>query len=456
MSVIYPAVTKYAPSSVTKVADDVLRPEIARDLLAISARPAAIKKVTATRVPEVIGAVRDVELLVKLIKTTDRRVITRASLAKHPKYLRAEHLLMMREHPWKSFTFDEVKSALQEERTYRGFGRDTVVKLTTWCRSLPEERQADAYRSIIFHDVNQRLYVPELVIDIMAGRVSGLSLSDIGLEVVADRPYKFARSLDSQYDRAMSSYDTIDVVLAHIISENGLKVPARSADRVSDEAIDHLLRTSSAVELVEQGLITDLNRLVSVVDQLQPETRGRLARLVSDPAVVAVLIDGLTYQTRPNGGDLADLLDRVPDLTFESRLVALSHANSIEVRDFFNGRNLNTPRPGELPAIVDCIRLMNEVEGYERWYHASMGTTIVLLGQCAPSATVLEGIERLLDTYRGVASNLLQDEGLVGRLTVERIRNHVGDTPAVWEMLLRLAGDWAGTIDELAATSRLL
>lgn len=457
MSVQYPAVVKYAPASVTKVADDVLRPEVSRDLISVSARPATIKKVVAGRIPEVIAAVRDVDLLVKLIDTTDRRVVTRTSLARHPKFERAEHFRVLRDHPWKAHSLAEVDALLFEERTPRGFARDTVVRLVTWCRALPPEMKIEAYSKVIMREENQRLLVPELVIDIAAGRVPGLDLASVFPTHAfdAEKPLRIQRIERGQMNRALSTYDTLDLALAKVITENQLQVPLRALDRVTDDAVDHLLRTSSAVELVEQGVVTDPARIRAVIEHLPVETRGRLARQVSDPDLVSALIDGLTHQTKPNAGDLSDLLDRIPDLPFEARRVALSHANSFELRDFFNGRYLNTPRPGEVSAIVDLI-LDSQQDGAERWYHSSLAMTIVVLGQCAPSSVVVEGIERLLDTYPGVAAKLLQDEGLVGRMAVQRISRHIGETPAVWDMLLRLASDWAGTFDELIATAKLL
>jgi len=459
--VTYPAVTKYAPVSVTKVADDVLRPEITRDLLAITARPASIKKVSAARVPDVIASVRDVDLLVKLIDSKDRRVVTRGALARHPKFERAEHLRVLRDHPWKGLSVPEVMAAMADERTDRGFSRDSVILIVTWCRSLPPEERAEAYRSVIVQEAYKRLLIPELVVDVAVGFVPGLEMSETGAapgNALDANPVRgtIARISNKDMNRALRTYPVIDLALAEVITANNLTVPVGAADQMTDEAVEHLLQSPSAVELVEQGAITDLGRLRSVIETLPVETRGRLARVIDDPDTVAALIDGLTYHTRPNGGDLTDLLDRVPDLPFEARLVALSHANTFEFRDFCNGRYLNTPRPGELPLIIDRLRLAREDGGPERWYHDSFNMTIIALGQCAPSAAVLEGIQQLLDTYPGVVTELLKEDGLVGRLTVERIQRAIGTDNMKWDMLLRLAGDWTGTIDELIATSRLL
>ncbi len=461
ISVTYPAVTKYAPVSVTKVADDVLRPEITRDLRAITARPTSIRKVRASRIPEVIASVRDVELLVNLIDTKDRRIVTRVALARHPKYERAEHLRVLRDHPWKGLSVSDVMAAMADERTDRGFSRDSVILIVTWCRSLPPEERAEAYRSVIVQEAYKRLLIPELVVDVAIGSVPGLEMSETGAapsNAQDAHPVRgtIARVSNKDMNRALRTYPVIDLALAEVITANNLTVPVGSADYMTDEAVEHLLHSPSAVELVEQGAITDLGRLRSVIETLPVETRGRLARIITDPDTVAALIDGLTYRSRPNGGDLAGLLDRVPDLPFEARLVALSHANTFEFRDFCNGRYLNTPRPGELPIIVDRLRSAREDDGPERWYHDSLGMTIVAFGQCAPSAAVLEGIERLLDTYPGVVTKLLEDEGLVGRLAVERIHRAIGSNSLEWDMLLRLSGDWAGTLNELIATSQLL
>jgi hypothetical protein len=297
----------------------------------------------------------------------------------------------------------------------------------------------------------------DLVLDVAAGYIPGLDLQAclISHPGTVERPMHLPQLTHPALSAALTGYSVIDLSLAMIAVDNTVPIPVRSVETITDEAVEHLLLTSSAVELVEQGVVTDPQRLIAIVDRLQPMVRGRLARIISDPKVVAVLIDGLTYRARPNAGDLADLLDRVPDLPFEARKVALSHANAIELRDFINGRQLNTPRPGEVSWIIDHL-LATQGDSSEGWYHTSLPTTIQALGLCSPSGAVLEGIDRLIDTYPGLVKNLLQDEGLVGRRTVDHLRALIGEDPEVWEMLLRLAGDWSGTLDELAAAATLL
>ena len=226
-------------------------------------------------------------------------------------------------------------------------------------------------------------------------------------------------------------------------------------DSIDEESVEHLLSTQSSVQLFEKGYVKDYKLLLPVIADLNVATRIRLARVAIDSTITSHLIKDLYYRSRLGASDINELLDIVPDLDTETKIICLSHCSPYEFSDFLRGKYLNSLNPGELPIIIDSYYkgLADTKYGF---YINKEEDFIKSIGQSQPSENVLEGVEHLFLNKDNLVQILLNDQGLVGKRAVEKITETLGEDATLWDNLLRLSAQWSGNLYSLINAAQRL
>jgi hypothetical protein len=444
------AIIRYAPPSVTRVANSVLNPELDRLVAMVTARPKSIRRVPASLIANVFARINSVEVLAALINVGDKRIVMRDNLTKHPKYVRAYDLTIEKAHRWADFDIDTVSKIIDEILRDRHLMNDDIRNIVTWCRRQNPDRRAEAYRRIYQLEPNGRTAFSELYIDVLIGSVPGLTPEGLGVTVDPEQPYKIPSGRTYKQD-AMKAYPRLTLQLAQVCSVNGHTIPLESVDVIDPDAFEFLLRSAGVVNLLEKGLLDDPQRLLPFIDAFDERLRVQLAQRITDPVVVAALIKDIPYGKRTYV-DLFPLLNNVPDLDRDTRMVLITYASNTELRDYLNGMTLNQPEPGDGEFIVRSILDPSA----PRWNNSGAGSIAYTLGVCSPTPVALEAVNTFLDIAEGMTDTILGNQGLLGRVAVERIIAAFGSEQEKWEMLLRLSADWTGNLDTLIATASLL
>jgi len=448
---VHPAIARYAPQSVTRVANSVLNPDVERQVTMLVSRPKTMRRIPATQVDTVLAKVRDVNAVAAIIKTGDNRRITRHALARHPLYERAQNVNIELDNLWNELELEQVKVELATTFQNRGLTADELRKVITWCRRQHGTRKRDAYQQIYTLDPNGRSAIPDLLVDVVLGRVEGLTGEDLGQPFDPEKPFAVNRPRIGSLNDVVARFDHLDLPLAKMCIENSINPPLDSVDGIDDDAFQHLLSGGSAVKLIERGLLDDPRRLLPFIEKFDDRLRAQLAFQISDTDVIAALVKDLTYGKRFHI-DLYSLLNTAPGFDRDTRMTLLTYGSASELRDYINGMTLNQPEEGDGSFIVER---MLDTEG-PRWNVTGPGTLAYVIGMCAPTACAVEAANTFINLQEGSMSYLLDNGGLLGRIAVGRITAVLGEDTAKWEMLLRLSPDWSGNLDGLIAAADIL
>jgi hypothetical protein len=447
---VHAAIARYAPSSVTRVANSVLNPEVERLYSMVVARPKSIRRVPANLLSDVLRRISSVDVIASLINVGDKRRAMRDHLLRHPKYARAHDLNIDKAHPWADHDVDTVISTIEAIIRDRHMQNDDIRRVVTWCRRQHADIRADVYRRVYNIESNGRTAILDLYIDVLTGSVPGLTVADLGHVIDPEKP-KQLPDVRSSKQESMKTYPRLTLALAEICTANGLNPPLDSIDSVDDDAFEHLLHSSSAVKLIENGLLDDPRRLLPFIEEFDARVLVQLAQHVYDPEVIAALVKDIPYGLRTYV-DLYYLLNTVPDLDRDTRMVLLTYASTTEMRDHLNGLTLNQPEHGDATRIVRTI--LDPLA--RRWNIQGAGSLAHVLSTCSPTVYAIEAVNTFLDDVEGMVDTILGSQGLLGRIAVERITNTFGSDQQKWEMLLRLAPDWTGNLDGLISAAAVL
>jgi len=448
---VHPAIARYAPQSISRVANSVLNPDLERQVAMLKARPKSIRRIPAKMVENVLALVRDVNTIAAILKTGDNRRITRLALSRHPLSERAANLIVDRDNPWNELELEEIKSELGTILQVRSLTIDEIRKITTWCRRQSGIKKRDAYLQIYNLDPTGRSAIPDLLTDIVLGRVEGLTIEDLGHAIIPEKRYAFTRPRIGTMNDVVARYERLDLPLARMCTENGIKPPLDSVDIIDEEAFQHLLSEGSALALIEEGMLDDPRRLLPYIDKFDNRLRSQIAFQISDTDVIAALVKDLVYG-KGKYIDLFSLLTTAPCFDLETRMTLLTYASATELRDYINGMTLNQPEEGD--GIIIVKRLLDPEQ--DRWNISGPGTLAYVIGMCAPTPCAVEAANTFINVQEGSMSLFLDNGGFLGRVAVGRITAILADDKAKWEMLLRLAPDWSGTLDGLIATANVL
>ena len=448
---VHSAIARYAPQSVSRVANSVLNPDVERQVSMLVSRPKSIRRIPAKMVENVLELVRDVNTIADILRTNDNRRITRLALSRHPLGERAVNVNVDRDNPWNELSLEEIKSELGIILQTRSLSNEEIRKVSTWCRRKSGIQKRDAYLQIYNLDPAGRSAIPDLLADIVLGRVEGLTIEDLGHAIVPEKPYSFTRPRIGTMNEVVARYERLDLPLARMCIENGIKPPIDSVDAIDEDAFQHLLSEGSAMALIEQGLLDDPRRLLPHIEKFDNRLRSQIAFQISDSDVIAVLVKDLVYG-KGKYIDLFSLLTTNPCFDLETRMTLLTYASATELRDYINGLTLNQPEKGDGIVIVE--RLLDQER--DRWNISGPGSLAYVIGMCAPTPCAVEAANTFIDLLEGSMSLLLDNGGFLGRVAVGKITSVLGDDKAKWEMLLRLAPDWSGTLDGLISASEIL
>jgi hypothetical protein len=461
----YSAVNKHGSEKIVAVLNNFIRPLYLINQDIIANKPKYITKLPLVEAIEVVEKCKDLNLLAKIISVNDKRLKLGKAINKHKRVHQARRLVLLNNHPWLGKSIKEVEEIILEpgnlpEQRYMNlskitFGNHYYELLITYLRSLPEKEKAHAYERafIKFKDI---FFTGEIEIDIKASLVNGISLNDLNNDILneGDKP-SISELSASELTRILSFYRDITKPIAQIETDSNIKLDLDNIDSIDEESVEHLLSTQSSVQLFEKGYVKDYKLLLPVIADLNVATRIRLARVVIDSTITSHLIKDLYYRSRLGASDINELLDIVPDLDIETKIICLSHCSPYEFSDFLRGKYLNSLNPGELPIIIDSYYkgLADTKYGF---YINKEEDFIKAIGQSQPSENVIEGIEHLFLNKDNLVQILLNDLGLVGKRAVEKITETLGEDTTLWDNLLRLSGQWSGNLYSLINAAQRL
>lgn len=461
----YNAVNKHGSDKIVNVLNNFIRPLYLINSDIISNKPKYITKLPLVEAIEVVQKCKDLSILAKIISVNDKRLKLGKAINKHKRVHQARRLLLSNNHPWLNKSMKEVEEIILEpgnlpEQRYLNstkitFGNHYYELLITYLRSLPDKEKAYAYKRAHskFKDI---FFTGEIEIDIKAALVNGISLFDLNNDnLIEDNKSSITELSASELNRILTYYSDITKPLATLATEGGLKLDLDNIDSIDEESITHLLSTQSSVQLFEKGYIKDYKLLLPVIADLNTQTKVRLARVVIDSNITTHLIKDLFYRSRLGASDLNELLEIIPDLDTETRIVCLSHCSPYEFTDFLRGKYLNTLRTGELPIIIDAYYNGLADSKYGFYIHKEEDF-IRSIGNCQPNDKINEGIKHLFLNKDNMVQILLNDQGLVGKKTIETITEVIGEDATLWDNLLRLSGQWSGNLYSLINAAQKL
>ena len=461
----YNAVNKHGSDKIVNVLNNFIRPLYLINQDIISNKPKYITKLPLVEAIEVVQRCKDLNILAKIISVNDKRLKLGKAINKHKRVHQAKRLLLSNNHPWLNKSIKEVEEIILEpgnlpEQRYLAlskitFGNHYYELLITYLRSLPDNEKAYAYERAYskFKDI---FFTGEIEIDIKASLVNGMSLNDLNNDILNEGDKSSITELSaSELTRILSYYSDITKPLATLATDGGIKLDLDNIDSIDEESITHLISTQSSVQLFEKGYVKDYKLLLPVIADLNTQTKVRLARVVTDSSITAHLIKDLFYRSRLGASDLNELLDIVPDLDTETKIVCLSYCSPYEFSDFLRGKYLNTLKAGELPIIIEAYYNGLADSKYGFYIHKEEDL-IRSLGNCQPNDNINEGIEHLFLNKDNLVQILLNDQGMVGKKTIDIITEVIGEDATLWDNLLRLSGQWSGNLYSLINAAQKL
>lgn len=448
-----PALTAFSPANARMAVASINTPTAASDLRMVLRRPKTIKKLSVDAAKQVIVAVDDPHDLVALLKVGDKRIALRKALSAHRLRPRADALSrrpheVLQGKPL-SVCVDDLRPLLAE------FNINTLVGLVAWVERLPASERSDATRLVyrecshLEQDVRGHRMIrllgilSPLALQVLLGRVEGVSMEDLHEELPGTEDFYVAASLDQIHE--ISAWE------ADVLVKRKLPVPYDTVGRLDPEVVAVLSACRSEIpHLMKHGYITEPDFIAECCRGMTSvELRSVLAE-TSDTKVAELLLPELAYKGVRKEFDSLHMLNTFANLSTEARQIVLTNASMMDLRYFMNGRTVNIPRPGDLRSFVRAI-----ASGRPTYtgMHALIDTAHSG-GSDIQSAPLQELAEEVVQV--GSAQQLLSQPSRLGQMAVEIIVAICGDDPSIWTNVASLAQEWDGTIQQLALTAREL